>query len=236
MTGRAARKLLLIDDDVAFVESLRSLLVDEGFEVEAQTDSTVGFSRAVTGDFAMVICDITMPRLDGLTLCKRLRERGCATPLLLVTSRDSELDEALGLELGADDYISKPFHPRVLLARIHAVQRRTNAVAGTTLDPSNEIVRGDLRLRPDQYVVIVKSQSLVTTATEFRILQALVEAPGRVFSRDRLMEKSRADDTIVTGRIIDTYIARLRKKIAAVDEDIATQLETVSGVGYRWRA
>lgn len=225
-------RILLIDDDGQLLRELATLLTNAGHVVIAHERAVVGFEAALHEAFDIVITDVNMPELDGLTLCKRLRERGSQVPLLMLTSRDSELDEALGLELGADDYISKPFRPRSLLARIDAVARRAMPSPATT---QRCIKHGRLRICLDEYSVDVDGLVVPTTATEFRILGTLAQSPGRVFTRDRLMELARADETIVTPRIIDTYIARLRKKLGALDSAIALQIETVAGVGYRWR-
>ena len=161
---------------------------------------------------------------------------------MLLTSRDSEIDEALGLELGADDYVSKPYSTRVLLARITALLRReaaraTPADARATPAPaaSPNIVAGDLVLDVERLTAHFRSTLIALTVSEFRLLEALARRPGIVLSRDQMLERMRGDDSVVAGRIIDTYVRRLRRKLEGIDAAF-DRIETVVGAGYRWRA
>jgi DNA-binding response OmpR family regulator len=172
-----------------------------------------------------------MPRLDGLALCRQLRQGGDLLPLLLLTSRDTEIDEALGLELGADDYVTKPFSTRVLLARVSALLRRESARA----TPGKATLQaGALELDADRLRVLYRGAEVAVTVTEFRLLEVLAKRPGVVFSRAQLLQLARGDDSVVVDRIIDTYVRRLRRKLEAVDPSFEA-IETVVGAGYRWR-
>ena len=223
-------RILLIDDDEALLDVLALAFEDAGFAVDCASDGHEGMERIRKGRPDCAISDVNMPRVDGFTLCKRLRESGDRLPLILLTSRDSEFDEALGLELGADDYVSKPFKTRVLLARVQALLRRQHSPAS----PASARQVGALTLDPDRLEARYNAVSFEVTVTEFRLLEALTSRPGVVFDRDRLMEMARGDDSIVAERIIDTYIRRLRRKIEAIDPQF-DRIDTVIGAGYRWR-
>lgn len=220
--------ILLIDDDDALLDVLALAFEDEGFRVACARDGHEGLERVRRARPDVAISDVNMPRLDGFSLCRRLREGGDRLPLILLTSRDSEIDEALGLELGADDYISKPFNTRVLLARVRALLRRQQAPP-----PAARLV-GELAMDAERLEVHYRAVPLAVTVTEFRLLEALTSRPGAVFDRDRLMELARGDDSVVAERIIDTYVRRLRRKLEAIDPGF-DRIETVIGAGYRWR-
>jgi DNA-binding response OmpR family regulator len=171
-----------------------------------------------------------MPRLDGFALCKKSRAEGSAIPVILLSSRDGEIDESLGLELGADDYVSKPFSTRVLLARVAALLRRTEARAAPE---GQRLEVGRLSLSPERLEVHFSGAPVEVTVTEFRLLECLARSPGVVFSRTRLLEQLRGDTT-VEGRLVDTYVRRLRRKFETIDAT-ASLIETVVGAGYRLR-
>jgi DNA-binding response OmpR family regulator len=173
-----------------------------------------------------------MPGLDGFSLCRRLRESGNRVPLVLLTSRDDEIDEALGLELGADDYVAKPFSTRVLLARVAALLRRDAMRAAHQTE--HAVAKGALELFPERLEVRYAGKPITVTVTEFRLLEALASRAGFVLSRDRLLEIVRGDESVVAERIIDTYVRRLRRKIEAIDPAF-DRIETVIGAGYRWK-
>jgi DNA-binding response OmpR family regulator len=224
---------LLVDDDATLLEALSLLLEDNAYRVTTAHDGQEAFDIAQRDKPDIIISDVNMPKLDGFALCKRLRERGVEAPIVLLTSRDTEIDEALGLELGADDYVTKPFSNRVLLARISALLRR-NSHRNEKRDHAAHVVVGKLELDAECLEVHYAGQLIAFTLTEFRILEALAGRPGIVLSRARLLEIVRGDDSVVADRIIDTYVRRLRKRLEAVDPTFA-ELETVIGAGYRWR-
>jgi len=226
-------RVLLIDDDASLRDILSLSLEDAGFTVDIASDGREGLRKALEATADLVISDVNMPHIDGFSLCRQLRERGVRTPLILLTSRDTEIDEALGLELGADDFMSKPFSTRVLLARIQALLRREQLRADE--EAGGEVLTvGELVLDPERIEVRYRGQQVEVTVTEYRLLDALARRPGVVFSRQRLMDLIRGDDSIVVERIIDTYVRRLRRKL----EEISTEfdrIETIVGAGYRWR-
>ena len=223
-------RVLVADDDRALVESLRLLLAGSGHVAVTATGGTEALAIAQRGDVDAIVCDINMPDLDGFSVCRELRARGIRTPLVLLTSRDSDIDEALGLDLGADDYVTKPFSPRVLLARLSALVRRT-----TPADRPRIVRTGELAIDLDRLAIELAGTPIVATLTELRMLAALVEQAGRVLSRDRLLALGRDDDAFVAPRLVDTYVARLRKKLDAACPGWGARIETVTGAGYRWR-
>lgn len=227
-------RILLIDDDNALLDMLSLSLEDAGHEVVVADDGLSGLDVYRTWRADVVVSDINMPRLDGFSLCRQLREAGESVPLILLTSRDSEIDEALGLELGADDYVTKPFKMRVLLARVNALVRREQLRAAPE-EPAEEMMRiGALALDAARLEMRYAGQPLTVTVTEFRMIEALASRPGIVLSRGRLLEQMRGDDSVVAERLVDTYIRRMRRKFEAIDGSF-DEIETVVGAGYRWR-
>jgi DNA-binding response OmpR family regulator len=225
-------RILLIDDDASLLDALSLAFEDAGHEVLTAPDGARGLDRIRTDRPDAVVSDVNMPALDGLSLCRKLRASGDGVPLVLLTSRDNEIDEALGLELGADDYVAKPFSTRVLLARITALLRRQTRRQSDELE--RPLAKGALELFPERLEVRYAKVPIVVTVTEFRLLEALATRAGMVLSRDRLLEIVRGDDSVVAERIIDTYVRRLRRKIEAVDPSF-DRIETVIGAGYKWR-
>lgn len=225
-------RILLIDDDPDLLDMVSMALEEAGHELLCAADGQAGLERFRDEPVNVVISDVNMPRMDGFTLCRKLREAGERVPLILLTSREGEIDEALGLDLGADDYIVKPVSARVLLARIGALLRRE--ALGDADSPETKRCVGNLVLDPARICVTWRDQEVTTTVTEFRMLEALVRHPGVVLSRDRLLEEGRGDDSVVDGRLVDTYIRRLRRKLEGIDPEF-NEIETVIGAGYRWR-
>lgn len=224
-------RILLIDDDSALLDALAMAFEDEDHEVDTAGDGRQGLERLRLQPPDLIVSDVNMPRLDGFALCRELRSAGNMVPLILLTSRDNEIDEALGLELGADDYVHKPFNTRVLQARVRALLRRQKARTQTS---TLEKTVGRLAMDAERLEVRYDGKAIVVTVTEFRLLEALTSRPGVVFGRQRLMELARGDDSIVAERIIDTYVRRLRRKLETVAPDF-DEIETVIGAGYKWR-
>ncbi len=221
--------ILLIDDDLTLLDVLSLAIEDDGHTVLTASNGNDGLARIAADLPDAVVCDVNMPGLDGFSLCQRLRSSGNLVPLVLLTSRDNDIDEAMGLEFGADDYVAKPFSTRVLLARIRGLLRRQNAPP-TAAQPN--LV--GLHLDAERLTATYNGEPLTTTVTEFRLLQALTSRPGVVFSRDRLLAMARGDDSVVAIRIVDTYVRRLRRLLEAVDPEFDA-LQTVVGAGYFWR-
>jgi len=225
-------KILLVDDDASLLDALSLAFEDAGHEVLTAPDGLRGLEVVRSARPAAVVSDVNMPGLDGFSLCKKLRAAGDTVPLVLLTSRDNDIDEALGLELGADDYVAKPFSTRVLLARIGALLRRDAMRAAS--ETERAVTTGALELYPERLEVRYAGASLVVTVTEFRLLEALASRAGIVLSRDRLLEIVRGDESVVAERIIDTYVRRLRRKLEAIDPTF-DRIDTVIGAGYRWK-
>ena len=228
--------IALVDDDRHILESVAIALENEGHHVRTFTDGASALTSLTASPPDLVVLDIKMPRMDGLELLRRLRQKS-ALPVIFLTSKDEEVDEVMGLRMGADDYIRKPFSQRLLIERIHVVLRRKDGGdAGTA--PEGEgtqvIERGPLRLDPQRHACEWNSTEVQLTVTEFLILQALAQRPGFVKSRDNLMDAAYDDQVYVDDRTIDSHIKRLRKKFKAVDQDF-NAIETLYGVGYRYR-
>jgi DNA-binding response OmpR family regulator len=224
--------VLLIDDDPSLLDVLSLPFEDAGYRVEVARDGIVGLAAIRARCPDVVISDVNMPGLDGFSLCRKLRQAQNYVPLLLLTSRDDEIDEALGLELGADDFIAKPFSTRVLLARVAALLRRQQRRGEAS--PEKPQTTGDLELFAERIEVRYRAAAIAVTMTEFRLLEALTRRPGIVLSRERLLEMVRGDGSVVVDRIVDTYVRRLRRKLEAVDPAFDA-IETVVGAGYRWK-
>jgi DNA-binding response OmpR family regulator len=226
-------RILLIDDDASLLDALSIAFEDAGHEVLLAADGARGLDLVKSDRPDAVVSDVNMPGLDGFSLCKKLREGGSRVPLVLLTSRDNEIDEALGLELGADDYVAKPFSTRVLLARIAALLRRDRMRAAEEPE-AKPIAKGALELSPERLEVRYAGSPVTVTVTEFRLLEALATRAGMVLSRERLLDLVRGDESVVAERIIDTYVRRLRRKLEAIDPSF-DRIETVIGAGYRWK-
>jgi len=231
--ARPMPRVLLIDDDTSLLDVLALAFEDAAHEVLTAPDGADGLAKATAHRPDAIVSDVNMPGIDGFTLCRRLREAGNATPLVLLTSRDSEIDEALGFELGADDYVSKPFSTRVLLARVAALLRREAQRSGGGAFGATQVA-GRLHLDAARLEVRYDEHAITTTVTEFRLLEALTSRPGVVLGRPALLERIRGDDSVVAERIIDTYVRRLRRKLEAIDPEFDA-IETVVGAGYRWK-
>lgn len=224
-------RLLIVDDDAPFLDMLGLSLEGEGYEVLRGSDGDDALRLVPQHRPALLICDVNMPRVDGFTVCRRLRAASETLPIVLLTTRDSDVDEALGLDLGADDYLSKPFRHRVLIARIEALLRRERMRDEATTGAP--VAVGALHIDPQRLEVRFRDQLIDFTVTEFRLLQGFAERPGLVLSRTRLLELMRDDyDTFVDERMVDSYVRRLRRKLGAVSTFEA--IETVVGAGYRW--
>jgi DNA-binding response OmpR family regulator len=226
-------RVLLVDDDAALLDVLALAFEEGGHEVQRASDGRAALESIRARAPQVVVSDVNMPHVDGFALCRKLRAEGSTVPLVLLTSRDSEIDEALGLELGADDYVTKPFSTRVLLARVAALLRRDELRGGGGASQP-AVVRGELVLDAERLACAFRGVPLALTVTEFHLLEALVRRPGVVLSRAQLLAVARDDGSVVVDRIVDTYVSRLRRKLEAIDPSF-TGIETVVGAGYRWR-
>ncbi len=228
-------KIALVDDDRNILTSVSMTLESEGFEVETYNDGQSAldaFNRRLPD---MAVLDIKMPRRDGMELLQRLRQK-TNMPVIFLTSKDDEIDEILGLRMGADDYVKKPFSQRLLVERIRTPLRRKDVQNGIEVPETEEtkvLVRGELIMDPLRHSVSWKGQDVTLTVTEFLLLQALAQRPGFVKSRDQLMDVAYDDQVYVDDRTIDSHIKRLRKKMRMVDDSF-TAIETLYGIGYRY--
>jgi two-component system response regulator ChvI len=226
--------IALVDDDKNILASVSMLLEQEGYHVRTFADGAAALTALTTAVPDLAILDIKMPRMDGLELLRRLRQANEALPVIFLTSKDEEIDELMGLNAGADDYIRKPFSQRLLLERVRAVLRRADAKPAGDAAKNEALVRGKLSLDPQRHECTWDGKPVRLTVTEFLILQALAQRPGFVKSRDSLMDAAYDDQVYVDDRTIDSHIKRLRKKFKVVADDFDA-IETLYGVGYRYR-
>ncbi|WP_298398346.1 response regulator transcription factor [Sphingobium sp.] len=227
--------IALVDDDKNILTSVSIALQTEGFLTRIYSDPEGALKALLDNPADLAVFDIKMPRMDGLELLRRLREK-TQMPVIFLTSKADELDEALGLAMGADDYIAKPFSQRLLIARIRAILRR--AEVSRTPDAPDEpaaepIVRGRLEMDPARHRVKWNGQDVTLTVTEFLILETLAARPGVVKNRNQLMDAAYQDDVYVDDRTIDSHIKRLRRKFREVDSDF-NAIDTLYGAGYRF--
>ncbi len=227
-------RIALVDDDRNILTSVSMTLEAEGFEVETYNDGVTAleaFNRRMPD---MAVLDIKMPRMDGMDLLARIRQKS-QLPVIFLTSKDDEIDEVLGLRMGADDYVKKPFSQRLLVERIRAILRRKEAAekAEAPEEKAEILVRGSLTMDPLRHVVTWKDNPVNLTVTEFLLLQALAQRPGFVKTRDQLMDVAYGEQVYVDDRTIDSHIKRIRKKMRQVDPDFSA-IETLYGIGYRY--
>lgn len=233
----AQRTIALVDDDRNILTTLSIALQSEGYATRVYSDGEAALAALRSNPPDLAVFDIKMPRMDGLELLRRLRETS-SLPVIFLTSKDEEADEEVGLAMGADDYISKPFSQRLLLARIRAILRRAGPVQDSGSDTpeaaatdSTVIERGRLRMDPARHQVTWDGRPVSLTVTEFLILEALATRPGVIKSRNQLMDAAYPDDIFVDDRTVDSHIKRLRRKFRAVDNDFGA-IETLYGAGY----
>lgn len=222
------RTILIIDDEPKIVEICRDYLKSAGFEVEAAHTGPDGLAAARRLKPDLIVLDLMLPGLDGLDVCRELR-RESAVPIIMLTARVEEVDKLIGLELGADDYMTKPFSPRELVARVRTVLRRTGGAV-----EADVIHAGDLRLDRNRYVAILPDREVALTGTEFEILDLLMSQPGRIFSRAQLLMATRGVSFETYERSVDSHIRNLRRKLED-QQGGESYIVTVHGVGYRIR-
>ena len=225
-------KIALVDDDQNIIASVSVMLEQEGYEVDCYFDGEQALYGILNRPVDLGILDIKMPRMDGVELLQKLRHK-TDMPVIFLTSKDDELDEALGLSIGADDYITKPFSQRLLIARIKAVLRRSKLQEDSQSVSEDTIEYGDLLLDPDRHLCRWKQKDVKLTVTEFLMLKALILRPGYVKSRDQLMDAAYGESIFLDDRTIDSHIKRLRRKFRVIDPTF-DQIETLYGIGYRY--
>lgn len=233
MRSQAPPRILLVDDEESVQQLLTYPLRTEGYEVVRAADGRQALERFAERSFDLIVLDLMLPRVDGLEVCRRIRTRS-DVPIIMLTAKDDEQDKVAGLELGADDYITKPFSMREFRSRVRAALRRAEML--TRGQHGRETITvGDLEIDPDRRHVALRSEEVELTFVEFEVLSALAEAPGRVLTRETLLERVWGDSAYRDPRTIDVHIRHLREKLER-DPKQPEYLFTVRGVGYRFRA
>jgi len=231
---RVVSTIAVVDDEANIRETVAFALRREGYEVAVYADGAEAWEAFRSKLPELVILDILMPRMDGLELCRKIRAASETVPIIFLTSRDEEVDRILGLELGGDDYLGKPFSMRELIARVRVLFRRSARRAETPRDDEKVQRVGDLELDTQRFIVRWKSAPIELTVTEFLMLQALVRHPGHVKTRRQLTREGYPHDNYVSERTIDSHVKRLRKKFVRIDPEFDA-IDTVYGLGYRYR-
>ena len=227
--------IALVDDDRNILTTVSIALQAEGFATRVYSDGEAALKAISENPPDLAVFDIKMPRMDGMELLRRVRDQHAGLPIIFLTSKDDEEDEEAGFELGADDYIAKPFSLRLLIARIRAILKRSGATdlpdgSGAT-EPGPVIERGRLRMDPARHQVTWEDRPVSLTVTEFLILEALAQRPGVIKSRNQLMDAAYPDDVFVDDRTVDSHIKRMRRKFRSVDREFGA-IETLYGAGY----
>ena len=236
MDNRETATIAVVDDESNICDTVGFALEREGFQVRTYSDGQAAWDSFQDRLPDLVVLDILMPRLDGLELCRRLRGLSDTLPIIFLTSKDEEFDRVLGLELGADDYLCKPFSTRELIARVRVLFRRLALMHKPAQEGDDELLTvGSLELDLQRYTVRWEEQPVQLTVTEFLLLQSLARRPGHVKTRAQLMEEAYPNDAYVSERTIDSHIKRLRRKFVLTDDSFDA-IDTVYGLGYRYRA
>ncbi|WP_171034154.1 response regulator transcription factor [Lichenicoccus roseus] len=227
--------IALVDDDRNILTSVSMTLEAEGYQVRTYTDGESALQGLTAKPVDLAVLDIKMPRMDGMELLQRLRAKS-QLPVIFLTSKDEEVDQLMGLRLGADDYITKPFSQRLLLERIRALLRRNDAnrAEPTGVAAPASVVRGDLSLDETRHQCLWRGADIQLTVTEFLLVKALAMRPGLVKSRDQLIDAAYGENIYVDDRTIDSHIKRVRKKFRQIDDGF-NQIETLYGIGYRYK-
>lgn len=226
-----SKKVLVVDDEQSIVTLLTYNLEQAGFTVVTANDGEEAIEKVATEQPAFIILDLMLPKLDGVEVCKQLRQQKVMTPILMLTAKDDEFDKVLGLELGADDYMTKPFSPREVVARVKAILRRTQLSNGE-MDTKDQIVIGDLQIFPEHYEAYFRGKRLELTPKEFELLLYLAKHKGRVLTRDQLLSTVWNYDFAGDTRIVDVHISHLREKIEQ-DTKKPLYIKTIRGLGYK---
>ncbi len=218
--------ILLVDDEPSIIQLARMYFERDGFRILEAADGQAALDAISKHKPALIVLDVMLPKLDGFDVCRRLRSQGDQTPVIMLTARDEDIDKIIGLELGADDYLTKPFNPRELIARVKAILRRSD---NQKQENGKIIHRGELMIDPASREARVADRTLDLRTQEFDLLLTLAEQPGRVFTREQLLKQAWGFDFYGQTRTVDVHIAHLRKKL----EGGTVKIETVTGVGYK---
>ena len=237
------KKVLIVDDEQSILTLLAFNLEKEGYHVDTALDGLEGFKMALAQSYDFIILDLMLPSMGGMDICKKLRQEKVEAPIMMLTAKDDELEKIIGLELGADDYMTKPFSPREVLARMKAIMRRmsskNNAEEALSKAGDNEeeelIQVGDIQIDPSQYEVIVRDEKIDVTPKEFELLMYMIKRINRILSREQLLDAIWNFDYAGETRIVDVHISHLREKIE-VDTKNPAYIRTVRGFGYKFEA
>lgn len=231
------KKILIIEDESSIVKLLSYNIEQEGYETKTFMDGEEGFKRALDNDFDLILLDLMLPSMDGIEICRQLRREKVDTPIIMLTAKDSEIDKIIGLEIGADDYITKPFSPREVIARMKAIFRRYNKSQESTDEaPSeNTISVGDIVINPTEFNVTVRGEETFLTPKEFDLLLYLAKRQGRILSREQLLNAIWNYDFAGETRIVDVHISHLREKLEE-DTKNPKYVKTARGFGYKFEA
>lgn len=229
------KKVLIIEDEQSILKLLTYNLEQEGYEVESSMDGQTGLDLALDKEYDMILLDLMLPSMDGMEICRKLRQERIEVPIIMLTAKDSEIDKILGLEIGADDYITKPFSPREVLARMKAIFRRAKnqpAASEETANQDEVIIVGDIEIYPEKYEVNVRKEPIELTPKEFELLLYLARRTGRILSREQLLNAIWNYDFAGETRIVDVHISHLREKIEKNTKK-PEYIITARGFGYK---
>jgi len=227
-----SKKVLIVDDEPSIVTLLEYNLKQAGFAVITANDGEEGLQKAILEQPDLIILDLMLPKMDGIEVCKQLRQQKIMVPILMLTAKDDEFDKVLGLELGADDYMTKPFSPREVVARMKAILRRIQPVAAPVEEENNKIIIGELTIFPERYEAYFRDNLLELTPKEFELLVYLAKNKGRVLTRDQLLSAVWNYDFAGDTRIVDVHISHLREKIEQNTKK-PLYIKTIRGLGYK---
>jgi len=228
-----SHKVFVVDDEESILTLLKFNLEKAGFEVTTAMNGKIGLEKALEGEFDFIILDLMLPEMDGIEICKELRQNKILTPILMLTAKDDEFDKVLGLELGADDYLTKPFSPREVVARVRAILRRSQSISQPLKAEKVQSIRfGDVEIFPDNYEVFIRGEVLELTPKEFELLVYLTKHRGRVLTRDQLLNAVWNYEFVGDTRIVDVHISHLREKIEPNTKK-PIYIKTIRGLGYK---
>lgn len=222
-----SKRILIVDDETSIVTLLKYNIEQAGFKTDVAYTGSACLKKATEQVFDLIVLDVMLPEIEGTEVCRLLRERHIDTPILMLTAKDDEQDKILGLDLGADDYLTKPFSPQEVIARIRAIFRRTHK------DERESFIKfADLFIYPEQYEVVIKDRTFAFTRKEFELLLYLVKRKGKILSREQLLKAVWDYDFVGDTRIVDVHISRLREKIEPIVKE-PIYIKTIRGLGYK---
>lgn len=227
-----SQHILIVEDEVDLANLIEITLINAGFEVSKANDGKTGLSLALSGSFDLMMLDIMLPEVDGLEICRQVRLNDPSTPIMMLTARDTETDRIMGLNMGADDYLTKPFSIRELEARVRALFRRSQ-LSVDSKSPSQDLVFGDLCIEPERHKVSFQDSPIDLTSTEFDLIHFLASNPGQVFSRSQLLDSVWGYNHLGYEHTVNSHINRLRAKLEACDT-LPKVVHTIWGVGYKF--